>query len=107
MQSLQRMHNIRISTLALTTDEFIQLLKSREVNPLREMLPNRINFISPQDFWTEIAIASEEKGLRIKFEESETNPEEISEENLVYNLNRFGYKEFGPELVLGEDICIE
>jgi hypothetical protein len=107
MKALQSLHNIRSNTLILTTDEFIQLLKSREANPLREMLANRINFISPQAFWNEITIASEEKGLRIKFEENETNPEKISENALVYNLNRFGYREFGPELLLCEDICIE
>jgi len=106
MRTLQNKHNIRINNLILTNDEFINLLKSDEANPLREMLPNRINFISPQAFWTEFMIASGE-GLRIKFEPNETDPKEIPEELLTYNLRRFGYKEIGTDLIQGKDICIE
>jgi len=106
MQALQRRHNIRIDALILTAGEFIKLLRSSEANPLREMLPNRLNFFSPQVFWTEFMIASEE-GLCIKFETKETDPKEIPEELLTYNLMRFGYKEFGTDLIQGRDICIE
>ncbi|MGA2875546.1 MAG: hypothetical protein ABSE82_08410 [Nitrososphaerales archaeon] len=106
MQALEKRHNIRINNLIITTHEFINLLKSEEANPLREMLPNRINFISPQSFWNEFMIASEQ-GLRIKFETKETEPTKIPEEVLTYNLRRFGYKEFGTDLIHGKDICIE
>jgi hypothetical protein len=107
LQDLQKLHNIRINRLILTGDEFTRLIRSTEANPLREMLPKRINFLSPEAFWTEIMIASEEKGLRIKFEKEEIDPSEILEEDLVYNLARFGYKELGTTLSEGKDICIE
>lgn len=106
MQTLQNKQNIRINNLILTTEEFIDLLKSDEANPLREMLPNRINLLSPQAFWTEFMIASEE-GLRLKFETKETEPKNIPEQILTYNLWRFGYKEFGTDLIQGKGICIE
>ena len=106
MHALQSKHNMRINSLILTTDEFIDLLKSDEANPLREMIPKGINFLSPQAFWGEFVIASE-KGLRLKFLTKETDPKDIPEQILTYNLWRFGYKEFGTDLKRGMDICIE
>ena len=85
MRTIQRRYNILSNNLILTTDEFMTLLKSEEANPLREMLPNRINIISPQAFWAEFVIASEQ-GLRVKFETKATEPAEIREELLTYNL---------------------
>lgn len=106
MQVLQKKHSIHINTLILTTNEFLGLLKSDEANPLREMLPKRINFLSPQAFWTRFMIASEE-GLRLKFETKKTEPEDISERILTYNLLRLGYREFGTNLIHGKVICAE
>lgn len=106
MLTIQNRHNIRINSLILATNEFINLLKSDEANPLREMLPFKINFISSQAFWAEFMIASEE-GLRLKFETKETEPKDIPEQLLTYNLWRFGYKEFGIDLIQGKYICIE
>ena len=47
------------------------------------------------------------KGTKIKIEENQTHPAKISEEDLVYNLARFGYTEFGPTIKEGRQICIE
>ncbi len=106
IHTLQRRYNIRIDPLILPSDEFLILLKSKEANPLKEMLSDRISFFSPQSFWMEIMIAAEE-GLRIRYERKETEPSEVSEDDLIYNLGRFGYREIGPQIIKGRDICLE
>ncbi|MDG6995827.1 MAG: hypothetical protein JRN52_07885 [Nitrososphaerota archaeon] len=107
MKSLQSRFNIRIHHLALPSDEFLDLLRAREINPLREILGSPMtNFFSPQSFWFEIALASKE-GIQIKLLKSETSPFEITEDELVYNLARFGYRELGPRIIKSADICIE
>jgi hypothetical protein len=47
------------------------------------------------------------RGTKIIVEENETHPAKISGENLVFNLARFGYTEFGPKLEQGRPICME
>ncbi len=47
------------------------------------------------------------RGSKIIAEEGETNPAKITEEDLVFNLARFGYTEFGPKIKQGKMICIE
>ena len=103
---LQAIHNIKLDLLILTTDEFLDFLRSDETNPLREMLANKIAFHSPQKFWSKIT-AAQAGGYRIKLLERKTNPARIPERDLIFNLARFGYKEIGLEIVRGERICIE
>lgn len=106
MENLQKIHNIKVDCLVLESETFLDLLKSNEVNPLREMLYNKIVVLYPQDFWIEIRniIGS---GIKIKLEEEETNPAKMAERDLVYNLTRFGYAEFGPRIKSGRLVCIE
>ena len=105
IERLQSKHNINIDCLILTEKEFLGLLGSEDINPLKEMLSDKITFFSPEDFWIWIKTALN-KGIRIKTEEK-INPAKISEQNLIYNLNRFGYKEFGLKIEQGNKICIE
>ena len=105
-RDLQALHIIKIDPLILTTDEFLEFLTSDEINPLKEMLYDKITFHGPQDFWSHIAAALA-KGYRIVLLEAETNPAKIPEKDLTFNLARFGYKEIGPELREGQRICIE
>jgi hypothetical protein len=105
-RDLQALHTIKIDPLILTTDEFLEFLTSDEINPLREMLYDKITFHGPQDFWSHIAAALA-KGYKIALLEVETNPAKIPEKDLIFNLARFGYKEIGPQLREGQRICIE
>ena len=105
MQTLQQIHTIRIDSLFLSDEKFIELLKSDEVNTAKEILSNKIILFHPQTFWMEIREAIE-KGTRIKTEH-ETNPNKISEEDTAYNLARFGYKEIGTKITHGKQIGIE
>lgn len=106
MTSLQRMHNIRIDHLILDDEMFLDLLKSNESNPIREMLCNKIAALYPQGFWMSVR-GKILRGSKIIAEEIETNPAKISEEDLIFNLARFGYTELGPKIKQGKLICIE
>lgn len=106
IRDVQSKHNIRADALLISIEDFAELLASDEINPLREMLTNKIVFHAPQAFWAEIADALT-KGRRIRLLSTETNPGKIADKDLVFNLNRFGYREIGPKITEGEKICIE
>jgi hypothetical protein len=106
IETLQKMHNVRIDYLIVEDEKLFELLKSNESNPIRETLHDKIAILHPQDFWMAIRNVVE-KGIKISAEENETNPTKISEEDLIFNLARFGYTEIGPKLKQGRLICIE
>lgn len=106
MRDAQSMCNVRADGLLLSPEDFADMLASDEINPLREMLSNKITFYAPQAFWAEIAVILA-RGYRIRLRSMETNPAKIAENDLIFNLNRFGYRELGPRIEEGEKICIE
>lgn len=106
METLQKIHNIRIDYLTLEDKTISDLLKSNETNTVREMLHDKIAITHPQDFWLVIK-NSTQKGIRILAEQKETNPAKISQEDLVFNLARLGYTEIGTKTKQGRLFCIE
>lgn len=105
MNVLQNKHNIRIDHILINGNAFLELLVSDEINSAREMLSNKIVLSNPQTFWIEIMTTLQE-GMNIKSEE-EIHPAKISENDIVYNLARFGYKESGTKITKGRPISIE
>jgi hypothetical protein len=105
MQSLEKAHNMKLDCLVLRGKDFLSLLKESQSNPLKVMLPYQIAFFHPQDYWIEIkeAIIS---GIGIRGAE-EVNPAKISEQDLAYNMSRFGYKEMGTRISKGRELCLE
>lgn len=104
--NLQKAYNIRIDYFILEDENFVDLLRSSESNPAKEMLHNKISAWHPQDYWMSIRNAIR-SGMKIIAEESQTNPAKITEEDLVFNLARFGYVEMGPKIRQGRLVCIE
>ncbi|MDE1814506.1 MAG: hypothetical protein KGH87_04020 [Thaumarchaeota archaeon] len=106
LNHLQMIHTMRIDVLVLEDSEVFDLVKSNEANPVREMFHDKITIFNSQNFW--LWVRNEIiKGIKIKTKETQTHPAKISEEDLVYNLARFGYTEFGPKIKEGKQICIE
>ena len=105
MQELQNKHNIKINTLITDQKDFHDLITSNEINPLREALSEEITLFYPQTFWNEIKQIAEK--TEIKTIKTETKPASIPDLDLTYNLNRFGYREFGRSMEQGKRICIE
>ena len=106
LETLQNIHGIKIDYLILTQEALLDLLKSDEINPLKEMLSDQTTILFPQAFWIEIRTMLE-KGIHIALSSATTNPAKIHEQDVTYNLARFGYKEIGRVTRQGEKICIE
>ena len=105
MQNLEKKHNIKLDCLILSDSEFLGMMKQKQINPLKPMLLKQTAFFSPQNYWTLIR-KSVEEGADMESAE-EINPAKISEQDMIYNLNRFGYKEFGPAIKQGKEISPE
>lgn len=105
MSQLQDKYNLRIDSLILNEDDFSALIRSDDINPLREAIAKQTTFFCPEAFWNEIKEIAEE--TEIKTITTETKPDKISEDAIVYNLSRFGYKEFGPTILQTNKYCIE
>jgi len=101
IKKLESKTSIKIDPLILSRQEFLDILTSKEYNPLKTMLKDQTTIIKPDDFWTTIA----EKDTNIFYEEEKELP--LSETNLIYNLNRFGYREIGEKIQESEKICLE
>lgn len=106
IRTLESKHNIRIDALMQPKNEFLALLGSSDVNPIKEMLSNKVTFFHPQTFWTDMRDAFE-RGIHVRTRESALKPARLAEHDLIYNLARFGYKEIGTRIGEGEDICAE
>ncbi|MCW4021703.1 MAG: hypothetical protein NWF02_00865 [Candidatus Bathyarchaeota archaeon] len=105
MLDTQKKYNIQITGLITTQNKFSELIGSDEINPIREFLPHILNLFCPQSFWGEIKSIKDKSKIRTFLDE--LKPTKISDTDLFYNLNRFGYKEFGWKIETGKKICIE
>lgn len=103
--SLQRKYNLKINNLILDKDSFLSLLTSDEINPVREALSQQIILYNPQAFWSQIKEIAQKNHIRTLH--TETKPLSIPDSDLNFNLNRFGYSEFGASIVEGKKFCIE
>ncbi len=103
--SLQRKHNLKINNLIIARSDFFSLLTSDEVNPVREALSQQITLYNPQAFWSQIKEVAQKNQIRTLH--SQTKPLSIPQSDLNFNLNRFGYREFGTGFVEGQKFCIE
>jgi hypothetical protein len=105
MLTLQNKYNLKINNLIIDKQGFFDLTTSDEINPIREALSEKITLFCPHAFWNEIKEIAEKTEIRaIRLE---TKPANISDLDLTYNLNRFGYREFGLHFTQGKKFCIE
>ncbi|MDD4878388.1 MAG: hypothetical protein PHO02_05135 [Candidatus Nanoarchaeia archaeon] len=104
-KTIRDRYNIRIDCLIMPEKAFISFLKSPEINPLKEMLADKIAFSSPQMFWAVIC-AAYMRGDKAAAQEG-IEPGKISDDELRYNLLRFGYSEIGWKASEQNRICIE
>ncbi len=105
MRSLEKMHNIKLDYLLLSDTTFNELIRETDHNPIKEMISSHIVLKNQENFWLGIKGIFDE-GILIKSDE-EINPAKVDEDDLVYNLSRFGYKEMGAEIKPGKGYCIE
>jgi hypothetical protein len=105
MLKLQNKYNLKINNLIIDKHNFLELTTSSEINPLREALSEKIILFCPQAFWSEIKEIAQKTDIRTI--RPETKPANISDLDLTYNLNSFGYREYGLKMAQGKKFCIE
>lgn len=103
--NLQRKHNLKINNLVLDKKDFVKLSTVDEINPVREALSQQITLYNPQAFWGQIKEIAQKNQIRMLH--TETKPLSIPDIDITFNLNRFGYSEFGASFVEGRKFCIE
>lgn len=103
--NFQRKFNLQINSLILDSNDLSNMLVSDEINPVREALSQQIILYNPQAFWSQIKEIAQKN--QIKTLHTETKPISISNTDANFNLNRFGYSEFGTGFVEGKKVCIE
>ena len=106
MELLQHVHNMRIDYLMLDETSFENLLRYEDANPIKETMSDKIVIFNPQNFWLMIKSLID-KGMRIQVKEGTISLVKILEQDIVFNLARFGYKEMGTRINQGKLIGIE
>jgi len=106
IDTISALHNIRIDPLFIQENNFIELLKDDNANIARKILSNKIIISNPQNFWMIIKSMIDNK-IQFSTNNYEINPAKITEDELMYNLAKFGYKEFGHTITKESSIRIE
>ena len=101
----RKKYGLKIDSLILNKTNFQELTTSDEINPVREALSQKNILFASQAFWSQIKEIAEKIGIKAIM--TETKPANIPDSDLTYNLNRFGYKEFGHQTAQGKKFCIE
>nr|MDO8087341.1 hypothetical protein [Candidatus Sigynarchaeum springense] len=91
--------------LLVNMDEARGLMCTSEANPVKEMLASKVVWFNPQSFWREIGRIA--RDYRVQTAPAILIPAKLTDPDLAYNLNRFGYREFGATIEKGKDACIE
>ncbi len=106
MRLLQRVHNIRIDYLMLDETSFESLMRHEGANTIKEIMSDKIAIFCPQTFWFTIKNLLD-RGIRVIVEREPISLAKTSEQDIVFNLARFGYKEIGADITQGRHMGIE
>jgi len=85
---LETAYNIGIDPIIFTLDEFIKIMKSDELSPIKDLILDKYILYNSLGFWDLII----RKDINSKYKKLNKYPQEITEEELAYNYNRFGFK---------------
>lgn len=102
IRELEGHRNLRLDPLILKGSELLSLLRSGDPT-IGGMLSDQVTFLRPEDFWISIREAIRKGAIPAG---TVPNPAEMPEGDIAYNLESFGYREFGREAE-GRDIPLE
>jgi hypothetical protein len=105
ISELENKYNLKIDSLIINENDFSSLIRSDEINPLREAVARKTILFCPEAFWSQMKEIAEKTDIR--FLSTETKLNKISDEEIIFNLYRFGYKEFGSTFLETKKYCIE
>ena len=99
---MESAYNIGIDPIILTLDEFIKIMKSDELSPIKDLILDRHILYNSIGFWDLII----RYDINSKYKKLNKSPYDITHKELAYNYNRFGF-ELIEELSNEDKISIE
>ena len=102
LSELESNYNIKIDPIILTLDEFLKIMKSDELSPLKDLILNKIILYNSNGFWTLIS----HYNIDSKYKKLGKYPQDITRKELAYNYSRFGYK-LNEQIEPSDKISIE
>jgi|GEM_PF-2353559 len=88
LSQMESAYNIGIDPIILTLDEFIKIMKSDELSPIKDLILDKYILYNSLGFW-DLIIRND---INSNYKKLNKYPQEITEEELAYNYNRFGFK---------------
>jgi len=88
LSQMESAYNIGIDPIILTLDEFIKIMKSDELSPIKDLILDKYILYNSLGFW-DLIIRND---INSDYKKLNKYPQEITEEELAYNYNRFGFK---------------
>jgi len=85
---MESAYNIGIDPIILTLDEFIKIMKSDELSPIKDLILDKYILYNSLGFW-DLIIRND---INSNYKKLNKYPQEITEEELAYNYNKFGFK---------------
>jgi len=85
---LESTYDTGMDPIILTIDEFIKIMKSDELSPLKDLILDKHILYNSIGFWDLII----RYDINSKYKKLNKYPQDITEEELTYNYNRFGFK---------------
>ena len=104
-EQIKKKHNIELTNLIIEKTSFINYLKSQEANIIKEILKNKIVLFGSQTLWIDIR-EGVTNGFNIKSEEK-TDLNNISRQEILFNLIKFGVTNYEEELTKDTQISLE
>lgn len=85
---LEATYNIKIDPIALTLDEFIKIMKTDELDILKDLILNKNILYNSDGFWELI----KQHRIDTKYKKLNKFPQDITRNELAYNYSRLGYQ---------------
>lgn len=105
LSQVAKKYNIKIDTLTLDPKDFSEQVKSPEHNQIKEMIMDKTVIFNQESYWMRIKEINQD-GFKI-ISEKPIHPSKIKDEDIAYNMLRFGYQEIGNESNAGNRYSIE
>ena len=105
MNEMEQKYNVKLDFLILNRENFLNFIEGNNNNIIQNMILNQIILLYPQNYWSNVKEIFN-KNIRLN-NNYKTNPGKISKSDLIYNLNRYGYKEIGSVISEGIDLRLE
>lgn len=95
-------YGAKIDPIVLTVDEFTKIMKSGELDLIKDLILDRNTLYNIDGFWEMIR----QRGIDAKYKRLNKHPQDLTRDELAYNYSRFGYQ-LNESIKPGKRMAIE